>query len=179
MKLSAEDGKVGDAGPNELRRSSRGPSAGGSPILPNHCIFCKKDKYKPKSTTREKTHDCIDFRADDKVKKCALLHVELCTEMSDIAKEVLGLCAKDLISSEAKYYGSCYKSFSRVMSKSSQTFVNDSLKDNSGIDSVYETVYQFCQELINSSKVIEFKEIRKNNAGRIKIQGIEIPLSDL
>ena len=80
--------------------------------------------------------------------------------MSDIAKEVLGLCSKDLISSEAKYHHSCYKSFLRVMSKSSQTFVNDCLKDNSGIDSVYETVYQFCQELIYSSKVIEFKEIR-------------------
>ena len=107
-----------------------------------------------------------------------MLHVELCTEMSDIAKEVLGLCAKDLISSEAKYHGSCYKSFSRVMSKSSQTFVNDSLKDNSGIDSVYETVYQFCQELINSSKVIEFKEIRKIMQEESKKQGIEIPLSD-
>ena len=178
LKLSAEDGKVDDAGPNELRRSSRDLSAGGSPILPNHCIFCKKDKYKPKSTTREKTHSCIDFRADDKVKKCALLHVELCTEMSDIAKEVSGLCAKDLISSEAKYQGSCYKSFSRVMSKSSQTFVNDSLKDNSGIDSAYETVYQFCQELINSSKVTEFKEIRKIMQEESKIQGVEIPLSD-
>ena len=175
LKLSAEDGKVDDAGPNELRRSSRDPSAGGSPILPNHCIFCKKDKYKPKSTTREKTHSCIDFRADDKVKKCALLHVELCTEMRDIAKEVLGLCAKDLISSETKYHGSCYKSFSLVMSKSSQTFVNE---DNSGIDSVYETVYQFCQELINSSKVIEFKEIRKIMQEESKIQGTEIPLSD-
>ena len=178
LKLSAEDGKVDDAGPNELRRSSRDPSAGGSPILPNHCIFCIKDKYKPKSMTREKTHSCIDFRADDTVKKCALLHVELCTEMSNIAKEVLGLCAKDLISREAKYHGSCYKSFSRVMSKSSQTFVNDSLKDNGGIDSVYETVYQFCQELINSSKVIEFKDIRKIMQEESKIQGIEIPLSD-
>ena len=86
LKLSAEDGKVDDADPNELKRSSRDPSAGGSPIPRNHCIFCKKDKYKPKSTTREKTHSCIDFRADDKVKKCALLHVELCTEMSDITK---------------------------------------------------------------------------------------------
>ena len=98
--------------------------------------------------------------------------------MSDIAKEVSGLCAKDLVSSEAKYHGSCYKSFSRVMSKSSQTFVNDSLKDNCGIDSVYETVYQFCQELINSSKVILFKEIRKIMQEESKIQGIEIPLSD-
>ena len=178
LKLSAENGKVGDAGPSRLRRSSRDPSAGGSPILPNCCIFCRKDKYKPKSTTREKTHSCIDFRADDKVKKSALLHVELCTEMSDIAKEVLGISAKDLISSEAKYHGSCYKSFLRIMSKSDQTIVNDSPKDNSGIDSVYETVYQFCQELINSSKIIEFKEIRKIMQEESKIQGLEIPLSD-
>ena len=54
LKLFAEDGKEEDAGPNELRRSFRDPSAGGSLILPSRCIFCKKDKYKPKSTTREK-----------------------------------------------------------------------------------------------------------------------------
>ena len=93
LKLSGEDEKE-DPGPSEPRRSSRDPSAGESSILPKHFIFCKKDKYKPKSTTREKTHCCMEFRADGKVKKSAVLHVELCTEMSDIAKEVIGLCAK-------------------------------------------------------------------------------------
>ena len=38
----------------------------------------------------------MEFRVDEKVKESAMLRVELCTEMSDIAKEVLGLCAKDL-----------------------------------------------------------------------------------
>ena len=36
-----------------------------------------------------KTHSCMEFRAEEKVKKSAMLHVELCTEMSNIVKEVL------------------------------------------------------------------------------------------
>ena len=42
----------------------------------------------------------MEFRAEEKVKKSAMVSVELCTEMIDIAKEVLGLCEKDLISSD-------------------------------------------------------------------------------
>ena len=63
---------------------------------------------------------------DEKVKKSAMLHVELCTEMSDIAS---GLCAKDLISSEAKSHGSCYKMFLRVFSKFNKTLVDEDLND--------------------------------------------------
>ena len=72
-----------------------------SPVLPNHCVFCKKEKYKPKSSTREKTRSCMEFRADDRVRKSANLHVQMCTEMNDVAQEVLGLCLKDLISRQA------------------------------------------------------------------------------
>ena len=53
LKLSGDDEKE-DPGSSEPRRSSRDPNAGESIILPKHCIFCKNDKYKPKSTTREK-----------------------------------------------------------------------------------------------------------------------------
>ena len=53
LKLSGEDEKE-DPGQSEPRRSSKDPSAGESIILLKHCIFCKKDEYKPKSTTREK-----------------------------------------------------------------------------------------------------------------------------
>ena len=143
LKLSGEDEKE-DPGPSEPRRSSRDPSAGESIILLKHCIFCEKDKYKPKSTTREKTHSCVEFRADEKVKKGAMLHVELCTEMSDTAKEVVGLCAKDLILSDDKYHGSCYKMFLHVLSKSNKTFVDEDVNDigGSGLDDVYDTVYE-------------------------------------
>ena len=116
LKLSGEDGKE-DPDPSEPRRSSMDPIGRESIILPKHCIFCKKGKYKRKSKTREKTHSFMEFRADEKVKESAMLHVELCTEMSDIAKEVLGLCAKDLISSEAKYVTKCFCMFCQSPTK--------------------------------------------------------------
>ena len=52
LKLSEDDEKE-DPGQSGPRRSSRDSNGGESVILPKHCIFCKKDKYKPKSTTRE------------------------------------------------------------------------------------------------------------------------------
>ena len=51
----------------------------------------------------------MEFRADDRVRKSANLHVQMCTEMNDVAQEVLRLCSKDLISSEAKYHATVIK----------------------------------------------------------------------
>ena len=32
---------------------------------------CNKNKYVPKTRTREALHSCSEFRADDKIKQCA------------------------------------------------------------------------------------------------------------
>ena len=72
-------------------------------------ISCKREKYKPKLSTREKTRSCMEFRADDRVRKSANLHVQMCTEMYDVAQEVLGLCLKA---------ATCYKNFVRVIYQS-------------------------------------------------------------
>ena len=53
----------------------------------------------------------MEFRPDDRVRKSANLHVQMCTEMNDVAQEVLGLCLKDLIS---RGTATCYKNFVRL-----------------------------------------------------------------
>lgn len=53
----------------------------------------------------------MEFGSDDKVSTSAILHLKTCSQLSDIAQEVLALCSKDLMSSEVKYHASCYKSF--------------------------------------------------------------------
>ena len=60
----------------------------------------------------------MEFRADYRVRKSANLHVQMCTEMNGVAQEVLGLCSKGLISSEAKYHATRYKNFVRVIYQS-------------------------------------------------------------
>ena len=57
----------------------------------------------------------MEFRADDRVRKSANLHVQMCTEMDDVAQEVLGLCLKNLILREA---ATCYKNFVLVIYQS-------------------------------------------------------------
>ena len=91
------------------RRSSRDVTQASSAVLPDCCIFCNKTKYKPNSKTREKLHGVQEFRADETVRKCASLHIQQCTAMSAVAQKVMGVCAKDIICSEAKYHAACYK----------------------------------------------------------------------
>ena len=55
----------------QTRKSKGDVQARGSLVLPNH--FCKKENYKPKSSTRETTRSCMEFRADDRVRKSAIL----------------------------------------------------------------------------------------------------------
>ena len=78
----------------------------------------------------------MEFRADDRVRKSANLHVQMCTEMNDIAQEVLGLCSKDLISSEAKYHATCYKNFVRVIYQSKESKRSGLENDNDEQDDV-------------------------------------------
>ena len=44
----------------------------------------------------------------------ANLHLQHQTDMTTVAQKIIGICAEDLISSEAKYRPSCYKAFTRI-----------------------------------------------------------------
>ena len=93
------------------------------------------------------------------MKNSALLHVKSCSDMTDIAEEVLALCSRDLISSEAKYHASCYKSFVRICYDGTESGTPKSIDNPS--DPLFEAVEEFCRELIRSPRVVEFKTIRK------------------
>ena len=47
------------------RRSNRDGNQPNSAILPDQCLFCKKSKYKPNTSTREKLHSVQEFLTDD------------------------------------------------------------------------------------------------------------------
>ena len=143
-------------------------------------VYSAKMINTSESQQQGKTHSCMEFRADEKVKESAMLHLELCTEMSDTAKEVLGLCAEDLISSEAKYHGSSYKMFLHVLAKSNKTFVDENFNDIGGsvLDDVYDSIYEFCEKLIKSSRIDDLKKIRKLKQDEANKRGIEVPQSD-
>ena len=66
--------------------------------------------------------------------------------MTDIAEEVLALCSKDLISSEAKYHASCYKSFVRICYDGTESGTPKCI-DNPSYP-LSEAVEEFCRKLI-------------------------------
>ena len=103
------------------RRNHRDGYQPNSAILPDQHLFCKS-KYKPNTKTREKLHSVQEFRADETVRACASLHVKQNTEMSEVARDVIGICAEDPISSVAKYHDSCYKSFVKTFESSTHSF---------------------------------------------------------
>ena len=132
-------------------------------MLPDTCVFCKKTKYKPGTRTREPLRSAEEFRADKKVRESALLHIKFHTKMSCVATEISGICAKDLISSEAKYHTTCYNAFVPIIHKNDKATESstETSTNNHGIDEAYEAVYAFCETVISNPRVIELKEIRK------------------
>ena len=181
--LSGADPSKGDVGGDstERRRSARDPSAStGSAVLPDHCVFCKKTKYKSGSRTREKLRGVQELRVDTTIKKSATMHLEQHTNMSAVAQEVIGICAKDLISSEAKYHSSCYTAFTRIMYSGQGMDVARGSNERAHSDKmnlVYDTVFSFCNNLISEPRVIEFREIRKVMADEAEKLGICIQQS--
>ena len=127
--------------------------------LINAC-FAKKSKYKPNTKTREKLHSVQEFRADKTVRECASLHVKQNTDMSEVAREVIGICAKDLISSEAKYHASCYKNFVRIIYSNA----NEGQRSNETdcpLQHAYEAVYRLCENFIANPDIIEYKVVKE------------------
>ncbi len=159
-------------------RPRRDGSTSSSLILPAQCIFCKKDKYKPKTRTREKLFSCSEFRADDYVRNSALKHINMCTPMAEVADKILIICSKDLISSEAKYHASCYRNFSRVSNERAEEKRMQYVENQPDkIDTIFSEVREFCDELIASSRVEEFKRIRTIVDEKAKELGFELPTS--
>ena len=122
-------------------------------------------------------HNVQEFRADDTVRKSVLLHLNRHTDMSAIAANISGICAKDLISSEAKYHSSCYKSFVHIIYEPDETASDSTETTGNGHDKVYEAVYSFCEVLISESRVIEFKEVRNVLSDEADRLGVEITQS--
>ena len=109
----------------------------------------------------------MELRSDETIRRSAMLHIDRCTELSSVAKQVLPLCCKDLISSEAKYHGSCYKSFVRICYSSSTSTGDVSTSvlkpgddEETKVDNVYQSVYKFCSELLDNPKVIDLNLIK-------------------
>lgn len=172
-----------EAGESTQRRRSvrKHPSTStSSGVLPDHCVFCKKAKYKAGSKTREKLRSVQEFRADNTVRKSASLHLEQQTNMSSVAEEVIAICAKDLISSEAKYHSSCYTAFTKIAYSSQGAAVvmgDQDSDDGSKLNLVHEAVFSFCDVLISEPRVIEFREIRKVMANEAAKLGFSISQS--
>ena len=78
-------------------------------------MFCNKEKYIPKTNTREKLLNGAEFGADENTKQGALKRIKNLSFTIETAETI---CSKDLISSEAKYHKSCYKGFVHIMQPS-------------------------------------------------------------
>ena len=147
---------------NSARSSRDGQSR--SVILSDQCIFWKKSKYKPNTKTREKLPSVQEFRADEKMRNYAILHIQQSSEKSVVAKEIIGICSKDLMSREAKYRASCCRNFVRISYAASNDEVNSTSTTNSEfaeLQPVYNTVYNFCENLISNPRVVEFRVIKE------------------
>lgn len=95
LKLSEDSATEGNTAVTS--RPRRDGSTSSSLILPVQCIFCKKEKYKPKTRTREKLLSCSEFRADGNIRNSALKHINLCTPMAEVADKILVIFAQRIL----------------------------------------------------------------------------------
>ena len=135
-------------------------------ILPKKCIFCRKDKFKSGTHARETLADCSKFRVDTRINDSALKHIRTSSAYEEAAKRVLLICSpgyKDLVSSEATYHGSCYRSFVKIMykAKNSEESSGGPSDEDKKLDVIFEAVSEFCKEMIKHPRIDEFSSIRK------------------
>ena len=98
--------------------------------------------------------------------------------MAEVANKILVICSKDLISSEAKYHASCYRNFSRVSNERvEEKMIQYAENQRDEMDTLFSGVREFCDELIASPRVEEFKRIRAIVDEKAKELGIELPPS--
>ena len=124
---------------------------------------------------REKTHSCLEFRSDKKVGDGAMLHIKKCAVMSEIVQQVLTVCMKDLISSEAKYHASCYKLFVKMIYSDEDNENWDEKEDQDEMIDICDTVYTFCENLLECPRVIQCKTIRKVMMDEASKLNVNIP----
>ena len=72
----------------------------------------------------------------------------------------------------------CHENFVRVIYQSKESKSSGSENDNNEQDDIYDTVFEFCCDVIKSSRVVEVKMIRKIMSDEAQKMGIEIPQSD-
>ena len=108
---------------------------------------------------REAT-ECAGICADETARACASLHVQQNTAMREEARDVIGICAKDLISSEAKYHASCFKNSVRIIYSNA----NEGQRSNEtdwALQPVYEAVYCLFEDLIAYPEIIAYKVLKE------------------
>ena len=110
------------------------------------------------------------------MRNCAILHVQQSGGQSDVARESIGICSKDLMSSE-----SCYKTFVRI----SYDIKNDEVNSTDVTESrytelqlVYSEVYNFCEDLFANLRVVEFRVIKEVFINKASEHGANISESD-
>ena len=72
-------------------------------VLPNKCIFCNKGNYIKNCRNRERLSSCMQSQADETVRKIATQN----------DSKILAITTNDLITKEACYHFTCYRSYTR------------------------------------------------------------------
>ncbi len=105
MKRKANESLSGNTGCSSKRPCRRSSE---SRVYDAVCIFCNKVKFQKGSRSREKLTQAVQLRADETLRKCAILKGD---------EKILALASRDMVAAEAHYHCSCYKIYTKVKIK--------------------------------------------------------------
>ena len=125
------------------------------------CIFCEIiSKYQKSSKTRDPLIKCCDLRANDSIRKSAIVKGD---------SRIIGVLSRKIVAAEAWYHRSCYRDYTQPEKKSSKSTsakskASDNNEDNHGdIESQgYEKLFYFIRcDLLENPRLMTMIELKE------------------
>ena len=137
------------------------------------CIFCQKqNKYLKRDRSREPLIQCCELRSDASIRTAAL-------QKND--GRILALASRELVAAEAHYHRSCYREYTRICNRRTNTTNSNPVDSNEQHKSYqiaeersYQLLFNFLRmEIIGRPKVIYLTEITERLVQFMNENGVD------
>ena len=168
-RILQKEKPISSAAEEEKKRTARCATST-SRTYTTECIFCQKtSKYLKGQNRREALIQCSQLRADAKIRSAAQKKMD---------SRILAIVSRDLVAAEGHYHTSCYKIYTKEVSKEEVVNIED---DGDSADAQYEAavkqsyneLFLFIRtEIFGNPCVITMPSLTSRLVSSIKSQGI-------
>lgn len=151
---------------SERKSTREAPSQ--SRLYEAKCIFCDKpNKYLRGQKTRELLTQCVELRADEKIRKAAVAKVD---------NRMLAIVSRELVAAEGHYHRSCYRLYTKdVVAIHTETEYHDDEEEQyeATEKEAYKELFKFIRgELFVNPEVVPMTELTSELVRNMNALGV-------